>query len=96
MAVIIVIILIMVATIIAILIPVIIILSITLYMVRKRISKAGHYFGNQEQGFLAHCAVCNTRVIFDSCKPLPKIWSCPSCGSETHTQTKIEDKNISG
>jgi hypothetical protein len=32
------------------------------------------------------CRVCNTHLSFDSVKPLPKIWYCPGCGSNNHTQ----------
>ena len=32
------------------------------------------------------CKVCNTHLAFDSAKPLPKIWYCPSCGSKNYTQ----------
>jgi hypothetical protein len=69
-----------------ILIPVVILLAVTLYLIIKDRRKKFKESPEKSDVWTCTCKVCNTYIAFDSRKPLPKIWLCPSCNSKNYTQ----------
>jgi hypothetical protein len=69
-----------------ILIPVLIILVVALLFIIK--ARRGNVTQdlNISDVWSCACKVCKTRVAFDSQKPIPAVWRCPSCGSKNYSQ----------